>query len=143
MKKIPFILNIMYFFIPQRESAKAEPEGVHLSILYFNQLVRWKVLQMPISTSEDSAKQIPKEVQLFLLMSYFLYGNVYWTFNLHAVFCLFETLKMFYCAGCSSKLPYIRVFLKKHTKIWWDGSDGWDGISFVSFNFLHTLWVYR
>ena len=23
-------------------------------------------------------------------------GNVYWTFNLQAVFCLFETLKMFY-----------------------------------------------
>ena len=44
----------------------------------------------------DSAKQIPKEVQLFLLMSYFGLGNVYWTFNLQAVFCLFETLKMFY-----------------------------------------------
>ena len=28
-------------------------------------------------------------------------------------FFLFETLKMFYCAGFSSKLPYIRVFLKK------------------------------
>ena len=29
----------------------------------------------------------------------------------------------------------------------WDGMDGWlgwmDGISKVSFNFLHTLWVYR
>ena len=44
----------------------------------------------------DSAKQIPKEVQLFLLMSYFGLGNVYWTFNLQTVFCLFETLKMFY-----------------------------------------------
>ena len=42
-------------------------------------------------------------------------GNVYWTFNVRAVFCLFETLKMFYCAG-SSKLPYIRVFLKNRTK---------------------------
>ena len=29
-------------------------------------------------------------------MSYFVLGNVYWTFNLLAVFCLFETLKMFY-----------------------------------------------
>ena len=44
----------------------------------------------------DSAKQIPKEVQLFLLMSYFGLGNVYWTFNLLAVFCHFESLKMFY-----------------------------------------------
>ena len=25
----------------------------------------------------------------------------------------------------------------------WDGMDGWDGISKVSFNFLYTLWVYR
>ena len=27
----------------------------------------------------------------------------------------------------------------------WDGMgwDGWDGISKVTFNFLHTLWVYR
>ena len=29
-------------------------------------------------------------------MSYFVLGNVYWTFNLLTVFCLFETLKMFY-----------------------------------------------
>ena len=29
-------------------------------------------------------------------MCYFGLGNVYWTFNLQAVFCLFETLKMFY-----------------------------------------------
>ena len=28
----------------------------------------------------DSAKQIPKEVQLFLLI-YFVLGNVYWTFR--------------------------------------------------------------
>ena len=44
----------------------------------------------------DSAKQIPKEVLLFLLISYFALGNVCWTFNLLTVFCLFETLKMFY-----------------------------------------------
>ena len=44
----------------------------------------------------DSAKQIPKELQLFLLMSYFGLGNVYWTFNLLAFFCLFETPRMFY-----------------------------------------------
>ena len=35
-------------------------------------------------------------VQLFLLMSNFGLGNVYWTFNLGAAFCLSETLKMFY-----------------------------------------------
>ena len=29
-------------------------------------------------------------------MSYFGLGKVYWTFNLPTVFCLFETLKMFY-----------------------------------------------
>ena len=29
-------------------------------------------------------------------MSYFGLGNVYWTFNLQKVFCLFETLEMFY-----------------------------------------------
>ena len=44
----------------------------------------------------DSAEQSPKVVQLFLLMSYFGLGNLYWIFNLQAVFCLFETLKMFY-----------------------------------------------
>ena len=33
---------------------------------------------------------------MFLLLSYFALGNVYWTFNLQTVFCLFETLKMFY-----------------------------------------------
>ena len=38
----------------------------------------------------------PKGVQLFLLMSYFVLGNVYWTLNLLAVLCLFGTLKMFY-----------------------------------------------
>ena len=43
----------------------------------------------------DSAEQSPKVVQLFLLMSYFGLGNVHWTFNLRAVFCLFETSKMF------------------------------------------------
>ena len=36
---------------------------------------------------------------------------------------LFENLKMLYLMGC--------------------GGVGWDGVSKVSFNFLHTLWVYR
>ena len=44
----------------------------------------------------DSARQIPKEVQLFLLMSYFVLGNVHWTFNLQTEIRLFRTLKMFY-----------------------------------------------
>ena len=40
--------------------------------------------------------QTPVGVQLFLLMYYFVLGNVYWTLNLQAVFRVFETLKMFY-----------------------------------------------
>ena len=28
-------------------------------------------------------------------------------------------------------------------RVWWDGLDGWDGISKGSFNFLQTLWEYR
>ena len=61
----------------------------------------------------DSAKQIPKEVQLFLLMSYFGLGNVYWTFNLQAVFCLFETLKMFYPPKglCIADTEEVQLFL--------------------------------
>ena len=33
-----------------------------------------------------------------IVFTYVLFGlgNVYWTFNLQAVFCLFETLKMFF-----------------------------------------------
>ena len=38
----------------------------------------------------------PVGVQLFLLISYFVLGNVYYTLNLLTVFCLFETFKMFY-----------------------------------------------
>ena len=36
-------------------------------------------------------------------------GNVYWTFNLRAVFCLFETLKMFYPPEglCASIVPKV------------------------------------
>ena len=57
----------------------------------------------------DSAEQSPKVVQLFLLMSYFGLGNVYWTFNLQAVFCLFETSKMFYPPEglCASIVPKV------------------------------------
>ena len=33
---------------------------------------------------------------VFTNMSYFLLGNVYWTFNLKTVFCLFGTIKMLY-----------------------------------------------
>ena len=63
----------------------------------------------------------------------FVLGNVYWVFNLEAVFCQKKSLKMFY--------------LRMDGWDGWDGMgwmDGWmDGISKVSFNFLHTLWVYR
>ena len=69
-------------------------------------------------------------VQLFLLMYYFVLGNVYWTLNLQAVSCLFGTSKMFYLLDGMG----------------WDGMGwmGWmDGVSKVSFNFLYTLCVYR
>ena len=64
----------------------------------------------------DSAKQIPKEVQLFLLVSYFVLGNVYWTFNLQTVFFLFETLRMFYppkgrLLADSSRVPIIFTYV--------------------------------
>ena len=54
-------------------------------------------------------------------MSYFVLGNVYWTFNLQAVSGLFWTFKMFYC----------------------DGRDGTGRWSKVSFKFLQTLWIFR
>ena len=57
-----------------------------------------------------SPEGIPKEVQLFLLMSYFVLGNVYWTFNLSLKKRLFGTFKMFYCDGTGR-----------------DGRDGTDG----------------
>ena len=41
-------------FIPQRVSAKAGPEGVHLSILCFIQLVPGRVLEIPISADETT-----------------------------------------------------------------------------------------
>ena len=45
------------------------------------------------------ASIIPKVVQLFFTHVLFGLGNVYWTFNLQTVFCLFENLKMFYLMG--------------------------------------------
>ena len=53
-------------------------------------------------------------VQLFLLMFYFVLGNVYWTFFSEAVIRLFEILKMF----------YLRV-----DGMGWDGM-GWDGMGY-------------
>ena len=58
--------------------------------------LEFNTIAMSFIPRRDSTKQIPKEVQLFLLMSYFGLGNVYWTFNLLVVFCLFETSKMSY-----------------------------------------------
>ena len=50
---------------------------------------------------------------IVLLMSYFGLGNVYWTFNLHAVFCLFETPRMFYppYGGCGSSTQGVQFIL--------------------------------
>ena len=72
------IIGITYvFFIPRRESAIAAPIWGPIVFTYIPQ-------------------REPKEVQLFLLMSYFVLGHLYWTFNLRTFFCLFQTLKMFY-----------------------------------------------
>ena len=94
---------------------------------------------------------MPKEVQLFLLMSYFGLGNVYWTFNLLAVFCLFENLKMFYppkglCKADTEGGPivftYVLFWVRKRIldffhgrflaffnfpNVLFDGTDGLDG----------------
>ena len=51
-------------------------------------------------------------------MSYFGLGNVYWTFNLQPVFCLFETSPMFYLVDG------------------WDGLDGLDGHEKCPLNFF-------
>ena len=75
-----------------------------------------------LSPRRDSAKQIPKEVQFFLLMSYFVLGNVYWTFNLLLKKRHFGTFKMFYCDGTdgidgtgrSKKCPSIFFILYGH-----------------------------
>ena len=53
---------------------------------------------------------------MFLLMSYFGLGNVYWTFNLRAVFCLFETPRMFYppkgsLLAASSRGPIVFTYV--------------------------------
>ena len=100
---------------------------------------------------------------MFLLMSYFGLGNVYWTFNLLAVFCLFENLKMFYppeglCASIVPKMVQLfftyvlfglgnvywtfnlqAVFAFLRTCYLMGRVDGWDGISKGSFKNLHTL----
>ena len=77
-----------------------------------------------VISKRDSAKQIPKEVQLFLLTSYFVLGNVYRNFNLLAVFCFFETFKMLYpqkglckadTEGGSIVFNYILFCVRKRT----------------------------
>ena len=44
----------------------------------------------------DSAKQRTEGGPIVYLCSIFGLRNVFWTLNLHTVFCLFENLKMFY-----------------------------------------------
>ena len=66
-----------------------------------------------------------KGVHLFLLMFYFLLGNVYWTFKKADGICGFWT-------GLKLEMFYLRV----------DGMGWMDGVSKVSFNFLYTLCVY-
>ena len=59
----------------------------------------------------DSAKQILKVVQLFLLMSYFVLGKVKWTFNLQKILCLFETFKMFYPPKVTEGGPIVFTYV--------------------------------
>ena len=102
-------LKLWFCFIPWRDSAKQNPRGP-FDVFPFYYCVEKGVWHFQFTIlRRDSAKQIPKEVQLFLHMSYFGLGNVYWTFNLHAVFCLFETLKMFYPPEglCASIVPKV------------------------------------
>ena len=117
----------------------------------------------------DSAKQIPKEVELFLLMPYFALGNVHWTFNLWAVSFLYENLKIFYPPKglCKSRFPIGSIWQSFHfivfEKPFWHfenphsqsaflkswkwfiyGCMGWmDGISKVSIKFLFTYTLFR
>ena len=56
---------------------------------------QWSRLPM-FHSPQGAAKAAPRVVQLFLLKFDFGLGNVYWTFNLLAVFSFFESSKIFY-----------------------------------------------
>ena len=53
----PSEMKMQKCFIPRRESAKAEPEGVLLSILYFIEFLPARVHEIPISRAET---EMPK-----------------------------------------------------------------------------------
>ena len=78
-------------FYPPKGVCKADTEGGPIVFTYVLFWLRKRILDF----QRNSAKQIPKKVQLFLLMSYFVLGNVYRTFNLQTVFCLFRPWKCF------------------------------------------------
>ena len=94
-----------------------------------------------------SAKQIPKEVQLFLLMSYFVLGNVYCppkglckadteggplVFT-YALFCLRKRIFDFFFTN--GFWPFLNL-----PNVLFGGTDGTGGRSSkVSFKILHTL----
>ena len=79
-------------------------------------------LENVLSPRRDSAKTEPELGPFESLYILLCLRKGVWHFNLLAEIRLFEILKMF-CI-----------------RMRWDGSDG---LSNVSFNFLHTLWVYR
>ena len=103
-------------------------------------------------------------------MSYFVLGNLYWTSNLLEEIHVFGTLKMFsprrdsvkrteggpiffyfpfYC-GLRRVIDTFNLQTKIRKKnlimfflMGWDMWMGWDGVCFMSFNCIRTLWVYR
>ena len=100
-------------FYPPKGLCKADTEGGPIVFTYVLFSLRKRILdfhftsgnppfwdlQNVLSPEGTSACRLLKEVQLFLLMYYFLLGNVYWTFILQGVIRLFETFKMLYLMG--------------------------------------------
>ena len=99
LSKSPFsigLFEILKLFYPHKGILRSKTQwgGVHLTVIPFycvwegvfwpfvsEAVIRlFKILKM-FYTRWECAMQIPKEVQLFLLMSYFVSGNVYWTFK--------------------------------------------------------------
>ena len=116
----------LLMFYPPKGLCKADTEGGSIVFAYVLFCVRKSILDFQFTSgflpfwelenvsSEETLES--KYRQLFLPMSYFGLENVYWTFNLSAVFCLFETLKMFYppeglCRAEPERGPIVFTFV--------------------------------
>ena len=82
---------------------------------------------------------------MFLLMSYFVLVNVYWTFNLKTVFCLFETLilvifDLIFALKPPNFLKNLRISLKKK-KNWNLGWFQWNPSK--GFKFLKKTTIFQ